>query len=92
MTLAASVSMAQTAAPAKSPTPQQERMAKCSAANKGKTGDTYKSAMSACLKGEQPASTLTPQQQKMKDCNAQASKQALKGDQRKAFMSTCLKG
>jgi hypothetical protein len=69
-------------------------MAECSTANKGKTGDTYKSAMSACLKGEQPApaSTLTPQQQKMKDCNAEAGKQSLTGDKRKTFMSTCLKG
>jgi hypothetical protein len=67
-------------------------MAECSAANKGKTGDTYKSAMSACLKGEQPAAKLTPQQQKMKDCNAEAGKQSLTGDKRKAFMSTCLKG
>ena len=33
---------------------------------------------------------LTPQQQRMKDCNAQAGEK--KGDERKAFMSTCLKG
>jgi len=36
-----------------------------------------------------PAKTLTPQQKKMKDCNAQAGDR--KGDERKAFMSTCLK-
>jgi hypothetical protein len=36
------------------------------------------------------AKTLTPQQQRMKDCNAQAADK--KGDERKAFMSTCLKG
>jgi len=34
----------------------------------------------------------TAQQDKMKSCNAQASKKALKGDERKAFMSDCLKG
>ena len=34
----------------------------------------------------------TAQQEKMKSCNAQASKKALKGDERKAFMSSCLKG
>ena len=34
--------------------------------------------------------TLTPQQQKMKDCNAEAKTKALKGDERKAFMKTCL--
>ena len=39
----------------------------------------------------EPASTtLTPQQQRMKDCNAQAGDK--KGDERKAFMSSCLKG
>ncbi len=36
------------------------------------------------------STTLTPQQQRMKDCNAQAGDK--KGDERKAFMSTCLKG
>ena len=36
-----------------------------------------------------PAKSLTPQQQKMKDCNQQAGDK--KGDERKAFMSTCLK-
>ena len=33
----------------------------------------------------------TAQQEKMKTCNADASAKALKGDERKAFMSTCLK-
>jgi|SRR3954469_11854551 hypothetical protein len=35
---------------------------------------------------------VTPQQQRMKDCNAQAGKQSLKGDERRSFMSSCLKG
>ena len=33
----------------------------------------------------------TAQQERMKSCNAQASKKELKGDERKAFMSDCLK-
>ncbi len=33
----------------------------------------------------------TAQQQKMTVCNQQASKQSLKGDERKTFMSSCLK-
>ncbi|AGZ33399.1 phosphate starvation-inducible protein PsiF [Pseudomonas sp. SWI6] len=33
----------------------------------------------------------TAQQEKMKTCNAEATEQALKGDERKAFMSKCLK-
>ena len=35
---------------------------------------------------------LTAQQLRMKNCNAEAKSNALKGDERKAFMSTCLKG
>lgn len=34
--------------------------------------------------------TVTPQQQRMKDCNSQAK--GKKGDERRSFMSTCLKG
>ena len=34
---------------------------------------------------------LTAQQERMKACNAQASKKELKGDERKSFMSDCLK-
>ena len=33
-----------------------------------------------------------PQHERMKRCNAEAREQALKGDERKAFMSTCLRG
>ena len=35
--------------------------------------------------------TLTPQQQKMSACNTEASSKSLKGDERKTFMSNCLK-
>lgn len=35
--------------------------------------------------------TPTPQQQKMTTCNKEASSKTLKGDERKAFMSQCLK-
>ena len=43
--------------------------------------------MSTCLKAK-PAAT---QQEKMKTCNADATTKALKGDERKTFMSDCLK-
>jgi hypothetical protein len=33
----------------------------------------------------------TAQQERMKSCNAQASQKEMKGDERKAFMSKCLK-
>ena len=39
-----------------------------------------------------PAAAPVKQQDKMKTCNADAKTKALKGADRKAFMSTCLKG
>jgi hypothetical protein len=33
-----------------------------------------------------------PQQEKMKTCNKEAKTKSLKGDERKAFMKTCLRG
>ncbi len=36
--------------------------------------------------------TATPQQQRMSDCNKTAGEKALKGDERKQFMSSCLSG
>jgi hypothetical protein len=49
--------------------------------------------MSNCLKATPAAAAkpVTAQQQKMKDCNADPQAKTLKGDERKAFMSTCLK-
>ena len=38
-----------------------------------------------------PSPAQAAQQQKMKSCNADAGKKALKGDERKKFMSQCLK-
>ncbi|WMJ68783.1 PsiF family protein [Stenotrophomonas sp. 24(2023)] len=74
---------------AQATTPQQQRMADCSAKNKGKTGEEYKAAQKACLSG-QPAKATTPQE-RMKQCNADAASKKLAGDTRKTFMSSCLK-
>ncbi len=41
---------------------------------------------------EGDAKPVTPQQQRMKDCNADATSKGVKGDERKKFMSSCLKG
>jgi hypothetical protein len=84
---------------------QQEKMTFCNAEAKTKalTGDERKQFMSNCLKkapaaetpGASPATAApakTSQQDKMTDCNAKAGSKALKGDERKAFMSECLKG
>ena len=38
------------------------------------------------------AKPANSQQEKMKACNAEATAKSLKGDERKTFMSTCLKG
>ena len=42
-------------------------------------------------KQQEPSKKQAAQQQRMKSCNAQASKKDLKGDERQAFMSDCLK-
>lgn len=71
-------------------------------------GDERKAFMSKCLKKDYAlksdatakpddkaavsAAAPVKQQDKMKNCNADAKTKALKGDERKAFMKTCLKG
>ena len=72
---------------------QQSKMADCNRQAVDKNGDDRKAFMKTCLSAPaaNDAKTLTPQQQKMKDCNASAKTQALAGDARKTFMSTCLK-
>lgn len=45
----------------------------------------------ALLFSAQGFAANTAQQEKMKTCNADATAKSLKGDERKAFMSTCLK-
>jgi uncharacterized protein HemX len=81
-------------APVAYATPQQDKMKACNADAKDKAGDERKAFMKQCLSAKKPeeASTMTPQQQKMKSCNAEAKAKAIKGDERKKFMSTCLKG
>jgi len=39
-----------------------------------------------------PSEKQLAQRAKMKNCNAEAKSQSLKGDERKAFMKTCLSG
>jgi len=54
----------------------------------------FLSLQPACNAEDTPPSQgkLTSQQEKMKTCNADAREQALTGDARKEFMSTCLSG
>jgi hypothetical protein len=42
--------------------------------------------------GTQAMAAATAQQEKMKTCNSDAKTKALKGDDRKTFMKTCLSG
>ena len=51
-------------------TPQQQRMADCSAKNKGLKGDAYKTAQSACLSGHATDTKAATPQERMKQCNA----------------------
>jgi hypothetical protein len=41
---------------------------------------------------KEPTAAQKRQQERMKDCNEQASAKKMEGDERKKFMSTCLKG
>ena len=69
----------------------QSRMAACSKANKGKKGDDFKQAQSACLKGETTAAAAPmTQQQKMAACSK--ANKGKKGDDYKSAQSACLKG
>jgi hypothetical protein len=86
------------------PPAHENRMATCShdAKEKGLKGEERQEYMSKCLKGAGHAeadkdhdakpSHLADQQNRMKTCNAEAGKKDLHGDERRAFMSKCLKG
>lgn len=83
---------------------QQEKMKMCNkdAKEKALKGDERKAFMKVCLskKGAAPEqkSAAAPgdkraaQQEKMKTCNKDATAKVLKGEERKKFMSACLKG
>lgn len=84
-------------------TAQQDKMKGCNAEAKGMKGEERKAFMSKCLKKDyvlkseaKPAAAAPSgkamQQDKMKSCNADATAKNLKGDERKKFMSSCLKG
>ncbi len=71
-----------------------ERRAFMSSCLKGKAAPAKSGAdKSATAKSATASSTTgSSQQNRMKTCNADAKSQELKGDERKAFMSQCLKG
>jgi len=57
-------------------------------ASAGKAADSKPAAAAA----SQPATAKSSQQEKMTACNKEAGEKKLKGDERKKFMSDCLKG
>jgi hypothetical protein len=83
---------------------QQSKFATCAHESKGLRGDEHQKFMSECLKGHEPegatrkdpshraADETGSQQNRMRSCNEEAGRKALHGDERRAFMSTCLKG
>jgi hypothetical protein len=83
---------------------QQNKMATCNKDATGKKGDERKAFMKECLSSKPAAPAATPaavpapeaaptagnsQQNKMATCNKEAT--GKKGDERKQFMSECLK-
>jgi hypothetical protein len=69
---------------------EADRTAACAREAKGLKGEDHERAVSECLKG--PERGTHSQQNKMKYCNVEAGRKELHGDERRAFMSSCLKG
>lgn len=82
-----------------------EHFAACAHQSKGLRGEEHHAFMSECLKDhgwqatQKPEArrtsaeaSATPQQHRMQSCNEEAGKRNLHGDERRAFMSACLKG
>lgn len=84
---------------------QQQRMKDCAGEAKEKDlkGDERQAFMKTCLAGgsvtaeaggeaaSAPVNKRAAQKEKMKSCNAEAKSKELKGQERKDFMSGCLK-
>ena len=81
---------------------QQSKFATCAHESKGLRGEEHQKFMSDCLKGHdterkaapapRAADETTSQQNRMKTCNDDARSRDLHGDERREFMSSCLKG
>ena len=90
LTLAAAGVFAADAAASKPLTAQQQKMADCSAANKGKKGDEYKSAQKACLSGTPAPAASVPMTQKEKMAACSKANKGKKGDDYKSAQKACL--
>jgi hypothetical protein len=67
-----------------------DRTAACAREAKGLKGEERHKAVADCLKAGNGGGHS--QQNRMKSCNVEAGKKDLHGDERRAFMSSCLKG
>jgi len=86
------------------PETRQSRFATCAHESKGLRGEEHQHFMSECLKGHageesarpeggvHPTSAEASPHNRMKACNDEAGRQNLRGEERRAFMSACLKG
>jgi hypothetical protein len=84
---------------------QQGKFSACAHESKGLRGEEHQRFMSECLKGHAPeegaakkdsvqktSAEAGSQQNRMKTCNDEARARDVHGDERRAFMSACLKG
>ena len=80
-----------------------EHFAACAHQSKGLHGEEHHRFMSECLKDhgwqgtkaeahKTSAEAVAPQQHRMQSCNEEAGRKNLHGEERRAFMSACLKG
>ncbi len=86
------------------PETRQSHFTACAHESKGLKGEEHQHFMSECLKGHPteaggghegtapPTSADASPHNRMKACNDEAGRQSLRGEERRAFMSTCLKG
>ena len=92
---------------AKAPSEHRARFAACAHESKGLRGEEHQEFMSECLRGSaegdaadarkeaaahRAGGEASSQQSRMKTCNDEAGRRSLHGDERRAFMSSCLKG
>ena len=87
---AAGVFAADAPAASKPLTASQQKMADCSAANKGKKGDDFKASQKACLSGAPAAAPSAPMTQKEKMAACSKANKGKKGDDYKSSQKACL--
>ncbi len=76
-------------------TPQRQKFAACAHESQGLKGDPRRQFMSECLRKHPPGSkddVAGESGGRLAPCNAQADRRKLQGDERRAFLGTCLKG